>query len=58
MRKEANKKVIYLPDTLPLREVISFLEEIGGGALHHRMWMGAIEIEVQDPLHGVVDYVE
>ena len=44
VRKEANKKVIYLPDTLPLRDVISFLEEMGGGSIHHKPWIGVIEV--------------
>jgi hypothetical protein len=46
-------------DTTPLKDVIAFLEELGGrGRIKYYMGKGVIEIRVQeDPLEGVVEWI-
>jgi len=48
IRKNGEER-IYIPDTLPLKDVISFIEEIGGGSIHHRPEVGAVEIRRGEP---------
>jgi len=48
----------YIADTMKTRKVGEFLRSVAPAHIHHLPHLGVVEIVKEDPLEGVVEWVE